>query len=265
MKGKTRLLTALLGAALTGTALGQTISYLNATYTQGYWLIANPLDAGDGKNTVGHVFGHNDAGYPSPVLPDGAVIYKFNGGAFVVNQFSIDRWDDPTMSLVPGEGAFLRIPPGQTAKVTFVGEVLQGRLVIPIPQGFSLLSSKVPQEAVLTRDVNMPADTRELGFPAVDGDTIYRWRHNAGTYSIHSWMIDQWDVPPVIDAEESFFVRKVAAVDWVREFVVKGRLEGIQPRPAQAGGDSTSRGDRRLIGLVLSQQPLVNPRVLRSD
>jgi hypothetical protein len=199
------------------------VGYVNATYGAGFWLVANPLNAGDGKNTVGMLFGHNDVGYPAPVVPDGCILYKFVNatGAYDINSFDVDQWTDPAMSLAPGDGAFLRIPPGQTAKVTFVGEVLQGNLSNPIPKGFSIKSSQVPQAAVLTKDVNMPADTLDLGFPAADGDIVYKWKNAEKVYGIYAFDVDQWSEPPIIDVAESFFVRKVAATTWTRTFNVQ--------------------------------------------
>jgi hypothetical protein len=116
------------------------------------------------------------------------------------------------MTLVPGEGAFVKIPDtSEPVTVTFVGEVMQGSLSLPLPAGFSIASSQVPQADNLDN----------LGFPAVKQDIVYKW-DGAGyaPYSVNV-ITGAWNPEvPMVEVAEAFFVKKAAAVNWDREFSV---------------------------------------------
>jgi hypothetical protein len=97
--------------------------------------------------------------------------------------------------------------------VTFVGEVPTGSLSNPIPAGFSIRSSQVPQAGRLVAD---------LGFPAAEGDTVYQFNNAANSYNSSTFDLGEW-VPagePNIKVGESFFVRKAAPATWTRTFNV---------------------------------------------
>lgn len=180
------------------------VGYVNLTLQPGFTMIANPLDAGAGNNTVGKLL---------TTVPEGTILYKWTGTTYAINSFSFGAWDVPDQSLAPGEGAFIRIPGTTAATVTFVGEVMQGTPITPavaIPQGFSMLGCQVPMEASL----------QVQEFPAVEGDIVYKWNPSAKTYSIHSFSLGEWDVAPVIAVGEGFWARKMAAVSWPRSFTV---------------------------------------------
>lgn len=207
MRTKTLLLTAAVVAAGIATSSAQVFSvnavgYVNVSVPKGFSMIANPLKAA--TNTVGALFAS---------APDGTVVYKFNSttGAYSVNGKDFGDFANPTESLNPGDGAFINNPTANAFTVTFVGEVVQGNQTNALPKGFSLKASIVPQQGQL--------DT-VLGFPAVDGDTIYRFNNASGRYTIHNFDFGAWDSPPSPAVGEAFFVKKVAAVNWVRNFSV---------------------------------------------
>jgi hypothetical protein len=210
MRTKTLLLTAALSAAGLATSMAQSVfsvnavGYVNVELPEGFSMIANPLVAAD--NTVAALFAN--AG-----LADGTVIYKFNSGtgSYDINAYDFGEFANPAMTLVPGEGAFVLIPAGGASTVTFVGEVSQGSLSHAVPAGFSIQSSEVPQSGQL--------DTI-LGFPATDGDVVYRFSNATGNYAISAFDFGDWDNAPVPAVGESFFVNKVAATDWTRSFSV---------------------------------------------
>jgi hypothetical protein len=162
-------------------------------------------------------------------LPDGTMLYKFTGATYQIATFFVvgdqSMWDPAGLTLEPGEGAFIRIPGTTPVTITFVGEVKQGTLTTPVPAGYSIKSSQVPQRALLSKDTSMPTDTLNLGFPAADGDMIYKWLPAQKKYEIDTFFVagadTLWDPQaPMIEVGESFFVRKIAAVDWVRVFNV---------------------------------------------
>ncbi len=205
MRTKTLVITAALGAAGALTSMAQVYSvnavgYINVDLCPGFSIIANQLDAGQGNNTVGKLL---------TSVPDGTVLYKFVNGAYTINSFEFGAWERPDETLAPGEAAFVKVP--STTKVTFVGEVPQGRLTTPLVAGFQLVSSQVPQSGAL--------DT-VLGFPAADGDVVYFFNCPGQSYSIFTYEFGAWDQTPSPAVGQGFFVKKAAAATWTRTFSV---------------------------------------------
>jgi len=208
MRTKTLLLlTAALGAVGLSTSMAQqvfsvnAVGFVNVDVPKGLSMIANPLVAP--TNTIAALFSS---------AADGTTIYKYNGTQFSINTFDLGEWGNPNDTLVPGEGAFIRNTSPAAFQVTFVGEVKQGALTHPVPQGLSIQSSEVPQSAKVATD---------LGFPADDGDTIYQYDNAAGAYVIHIWDLGEWsNGEPVPKVGEAFFVRKVDNKAWTRTFSV---------------------------------------------
>jgi hypothetical protein len=210
MRTKTLYLTALLGAVSIATSVAQTVysvnavGYVNVTLVPGYNLIANPLVAE--TNTVAVLF---DA------APNGTVVYKFNAttAAYVSTTKNkiTGKWNDTALSLLPGEGAFVKNVATTNVVITFVGEVMQGTLTNSLPVGYSIASSQVPQ-----------ADTLDnLSFPKVKGDAVYKFVSGAyQTFSVNK-ITGNWSPSvPSAAVAESFFVKKAVASDWTRTFSV---------------------------------------------
>jgi hypothetical protein len=200
MRTKTLLLTAVLSAAGIASSLGQVFSqnivgYVNRALPPGFSLIANPLNVVAG-NTLNNIL---------PSAPIGTILYKYDPatGTFNSSTFIAD-WN-PNLTLAPGEGAFINLAGATT--VTFVGEVMTGPLSNPIPAGFSIRSSQVPQAIKL----------EDMGFPAAIGDIVYFFR--GGTYESSTYIAAF--VPDAIPGVgEAFFVNKGAAATWTRTFTV---------------------------------------------
>jgi hypothetical protein len=221
MRTKTLLLTAALSAAGIATSMAQVYSvnavgYVNTTLFPGFTLVSNPLNNTTG-NTIQNLFGAGIQG----TVPGGLIVYHFNPDT---DQFVTAVYDDIDGAFVPpangataippGTGVFVFNPSANNVTVTFVGEVPQGAASnIQIPQGFSIKGSTVPQEATL------PA----LAFPGADGDIVYEWNPTTDQYvSAVFDGIDNAFVPaaPNIQVGEAFFVFKVAATPWNRNFSV---------------------------------------------
>ncbi|HRZ38284.1 MAG TPA: hypothetical protein P5534_18225 [Candidatus Paceibacterota bacterium] len=216
MRTKTALLTAALGLVGAATVSAQVYSvnvvgYVNSELKAGWNLIANPLDntAANG-NTVGVLFG--------TALPDGSAVYKFDNanGKYLdtVSYTSLFGWSDPALTLVPGEGAFVFVEGSAAVTITFVGDVKQGTLTTPLAAGFNMVSSQVPQAGLLVTD---------LGYVAVDGDTVYQHNRGAGykdgnTFTgLFGWSGGE----PTIGVGEAFWIQKEAAGAWNRTFSVQ--------------------------------------------
>jgi hypothetical protein len=209
MRTNTLLLAAAIGVAGASSAFAQVYSvnavgYVTLDLPSGFSIIANPLDAGAGNNTVEKLF---------TAVPTGTIIYKYGAAGYEIISFDPDLggWDPTGKVINPGEGFWIRLP--AATKVTFVGEVMQGTLSNPIPAGFSLKASQVPQAGKLQTD---------LKFPVATGDVVYKYSSPAG-YAIASFDPDLggWDpAEPTIGVGEGFWARKVAVGDWARTFSV---------------------------------------------
>jgi hypothetical protein len=215
MRTKTLLLTAVLGAAGVVTSMAQVYSvnavgYVNLDLPTGFSLIANPLN--NGGNKLSDVI---------PTAPDGTTIFKFDGTGFDADAPSyIDGFgwfqsshDVATYTLNPGEGVFISLP--SATKLTFVGEVPQGDLSNPIPAGFSIRASQVPQAGTLDA----------LSFDGVEGDTIYKWLRASQGYDPETPQyfegVGWFPEGQTVEVGESFFVfRSGAAGAWTRTFSV---------------------------------------------
>jgi hypothetical protein len=95
--------------------------------------------------------------------------------------------------------------------VTFVGDVKQGTLTTPITQGFSIVSSQVPQEGGMQT---------VLGFVPANGDTVYKWNPATQVYATLGYEFDEWSQEPVLGIAEAVFLNAVAAKSWDRTFTV---------------------------------------------
>jgi hypothetical protein len=209
MRTKTLLLTAVLGIAGAVSSSAQVYSvnavgYVNVVMPRGFSMIANPLKAADNKISA-----------LLPTAPAGATIYKFNPTTGSYNFSSFDDLDnawspDPNITLSPGDGAFITTPVQFTN--TFVGEVMTGSLTNPMPAGFSIVSSQVPQEGRV--------DT-VLGFPGIPGATIYQFNNATGGYVFNSFddLDNAWSpAVPTIKVGESFWIKLSAPANWTRTF-----------------------------------------------
>jgi hypothetical protein len=183
------------------------VGYVNTTLQPGYNLISNPLVGTD--NTVNTLF---------KGLPFGTQVYKFNGTTFKTATY--DEFDEAylpadagSQTVMPGEGVFVRNPTSTAVTVTFVGEVPQGQLDNPLPKGLSIRSSMVPQAGTAA----------ELGLQGEPGDQFFQF--NATTQSYKTSTFDEFDLDwlPALSplkVGEAFFLRKVSAGTWTRNFNV---------------------------------------------
>jgi hypothetical protein len=166
----------------------------------GFSMIAYQVHQGD--NTVGTIFVDGEA--------DGAAVFKYDpvSGTFAESVWREGAWSDPTMTLLPGEGAFFYNPTDIYLEWGFAGTVEEGQETNGIPAGLSIRSSIVRRSGRLQRDLN---------FPAVEGDIIYRHTTN-GTYLVYTYDMGSWTAEPVVNEGESFWVWKTRATNWVQTF-----------------------------------------------
>jgi hypothetical protein len=176
------------------------VGYVNMDLAQGYSMIANQLDNGAGNLVTELV---------TPAV--GTTFYKFNGSSYDQLQY-VGIWIGvPTLTLAPGEGAFVNMPSAGT--LTFTGEVLEGDLVNPVSAGYDIYSSMVPQEGTLQT---------LLGYTPAPGESVFQWNGpGAATPYTQSQFVGIW-IPsePNIKVGEAFWLNAAAAKDWARNFTV---------------------------------------------
>jgi len=224
MRTKALLLIAAFAAAGVASSVAQVYSvnavgYVNTTLSTGFNMISNPLDAGTGNNTVGKLLSNIQGG-----IPGGLKAYTFNTTTGVfntpatyvgapVNAFSPAASRDIVVD--PGNGMFV-YNPGAPVVCTFVGQVAQGDLVNPLPQGFSIKANQVPQAG----------KPDSFGLVGTAGDKIYKFNNATGVYNTPSTYVgapvNTWSpATPSIGVGEAFFMyRATSAGTWNRSFSV---------------------------------------------
>jgi len=175
------------------------IGYASTTLPPGFSMIGNPFDSV--SNSVGDLF----KGWP-----DGATLNKFDTRLFRMldNEVKFGKWSNSAERLMPGEGAIFFNPTSDYKSLNFVGDVMQGNLSVPIPAGFSVRSSLVPQAGQLHE---------ELGFPVGEGDVIHLFDRDQQQYVLYPFEDGKWkNGSPVVSICESFWVAKTEAANWIR-------------------------------------------------
>lgn len=221
MKTKALILAAAFAAAGVATSSAQVYSvnavgYVNVSLPSGFSLVANPLNAGAGNNTVAKLFSNI-----TPSVPGNSKVFVFDNatGLFKTITFSplSQTWNPPAdaaIEITPGNGVFFQNPTANALTVTFVGEVMQGALSNPLPLGFSIKANQVPQ-------AGKPDD---FGFPGSPNDKIFRFIPSTGVYNTFTFspLSQSWNPTlPSIPVGEAFYVfRATSAGTWSRTFNV---------------------------------------------
>jgi len=214
MRTKTLLIAAALSAAGAATSMAQVFSvnavgYVNKTIpAASFAMISNPLNAP--TNTVNALF---------TGVPDGFQVFIYTPGkGYTVGTFdSLSGGFLPdaagTSTVTPGGGVFVKNGGSTPVTITFVGEVPQGDLKTTLVPGLQIVSSQVPQAGT--------ADT--LGLVGADGDQLYQFGVTTQKYttSTYDGLSNAW-IPTLtpLDVGDAFFLKKVAAATWERNFSV---------------------------------------------
>ena len=156
---------------------------IGVTVPYGFSMIANPLN--NGNNIISDLM---------PAVPENVMLYKLVDGSYNINIFEFGEWSDPSMTLSPGEGAFI-FNPDYEFEVVFVGEINKESQRL-IPQGISIIS------------LPMNSDI-ESGLPVSDGDIIYQFDNATGKYIVSVFEYEEWNNVPNIKIGESFFINKM--------------------------------------------------------
>jgi hypothetical protein len=224
MRTKTLLLIAAVAAAGAATSMAQVFSvnavgYVNKTIpANGFAMVSNPLKAA--TNTIDALF----AGVPA-----GTQVYVYTPGTgYTVGTYDdLDNSFGPTvgpMTLMPGQGVFVRNAGAQPLTITFVGEVPQGTLTTSMVTGLQIVSSQVPQAGGYT-DLNFP---NKLAQGLTAGDQLFKFvvndpvPANNQKYDVATFddLDDNWDKALNFDVGEAMFISLQKPVTWTREFNV---------------------------------------------
>jgi len=153
-----------------------------------------------------------------PAVGDNDQVFKYGGG-FTAQTYNLGDGDwepDDTVSMNPGEALFFFNAQGTTETITFVGEVLQGSLTNSLPLGTKVMrSSIVPQQGLLTTDLQVPAE---------DLDTVYTYDsgYSANTYNAGDGAWEPFE--PLLNVGQGFFYLKYnggSTPQWIRNFTVQ--------------------------------------------
>ena len=180
------------------------IGYASVSLPPGFSMIGNPFASPD---TIADTF----KGWP-----DGTTLNKFDTTLFRLTENAVKqgKWTDAYEKLQNGEGAIFFNPTTDYKSASFTGEVIQGNLAMPIPAGFSVRSSLVPQAGNLVDD---------LGFPITNGDVIHLFDRERQKYVLHPYEDGKWSAgAPVVGVGEAFWVAKTEPGNWLRSFSAEG-------------------------------------------
>jgi hypothetical protein len=183
------------------------VGYANLSLPPGLSLIANPL-----------YYTNNTVAFWWPNAPDGAQVLKYipDTGDYEVSTFDgvSSTWSNPEFEIGIGQGFFFRNTSSENILQTFIGEVLQGTLVNPLPAGLSMKGSLLPQAG----SINTPHN-----IPGMDGDLIKFWvndGHGGGDYILSVFRAAEggWVPDLTLGVGQGFWIQKQEAQDWVRVF-----------------------------------------------
>jgi hypothetical protein len=183
------------------------VGYVNLRLLPGLTLIANPL-----------LYPTNTVSFWWPQAPDGAQVLKWvpDVGYEVSTYDAVaGMWSNPDFDISMGQGFFFRNTSSEPIIHTFVGEVLQGRLVNPLAAGLSLEGPLVPQAGSINTVHQIPGQPDdEIRLYVNDG-------MGGGDYINSIYTSSEGWVPDLIlGVAEGFWIQKQQPEDWVRYFWV---------------------------------------------
>lgn len=184
------------------------VGYVNLNLAPGLSLIANPL-----------LFTNNALAFWMPTAPAGAQVFKYTeGGGFAVSTFDgeLGTWSNPDLQVPIGEGFYFSNPSAQAATYTFIGEVMQGLLINPLPAGITTKGSLVPQAGSINSVHQLPGEPGdEIRLYETDGQG-----GGVETISVFDGPANGWLPDVVLGVGRGFWIRKQNPQAWARYFSV---------------------------------------------
>ena len=125
-------------------------------------------------------------------------------------------WSNPKLQIPIGTGFYFNNPSAETFPLTFVGDVLQGVLINPLPAGTSTKGALVPQAGSINSAHQIP------GQPGDEIQIYTNDQQGGGSYSVSIFDAQQnaWVPDLTLQVAQGFWIQKQYSQDWVRTFFV---------------------------------------------
>lgn len=156
-----------------------TVNRTTASHTvqlvPGWNFIANPFDKGG--NTLDQVL---------PEVPDNTILFKFDtcqqGFLGAATFLRGEGWEPASITLSPGEGAFLQVSEPSTVTLTGLRRCARQLPLCPI-QGYQVVSDQLPEAGSFATVV---------GLDAAQGTVVYTWNPAEQTWSANVFTEGDW-------------------------------------------------------------------------
>ncbi len=180
---------------------GNIYGFVGVTCSNGNTLLANQLI--NSNATVTNLFSG---------APTGAYLFKWNETNQVYYAYTTNTgssWSDNSVTLNPGEAAFLYNPNTNSWRVTFTGEVPEGKLSNRLPAATAARSSLFVQPGLLATALSLPTATNL---------SITVWKYNGTGLVPYTYDPDfaSWDVEPTVGVGEGFLVNYNISTNWIQ-------------------------------------------------
>jgi len=239
MRTKTILLSALLGALGSVSAMAQTnvyslnaVGYINATLEPGYTILSCPLIASP-DNTIATLLNNTNAQYQSGLKK--AEVFQFTGGGYSAEDTAgaanaPSGWQaGGVITINPGQAVFFYNPTSSNMFATFVGTVPTGSLTNTLSPGYNLVGSIVPATGdIVTNSIMNFTNAQRLDYVYTFDSDINPATSAQFGYSeqdVFSPAAGGWTTgdPTITNVYEGFFYHVNSAtvpINWVENFSV---------------------------------------------
>jgi hypothetical protein len=231
MRTKTVLLSALVGAIGTVSALAQTnvyslnaVGYINVTMYPGYNIITCPLVASP-DNTIGTLLNNTNGQYQAGAR-NPAQVFAYVNGAYTSDTASSattpSGWGGGgTITMNPGQAIFFFNPASSNMSATFVGTVPTGSMTNALLPGYNLVGSIVPVSGdIVTNTISTFTNGQNSGRSS---DVLFTYTAGVG-YSQNTFTAGAWSAgdPTLTNTSEGFFFFNALATtnNWVENYSV---------------------------------------------
>ena len=187
-----------------GLSSAKTIGYASIILAPGFTMVGNPLVRA--QDSLPELFKE---------MPEGTIVSKFDSRFHSLreNVLKGGKWTNSDERIGFGEGAIVFNPSPDYKVLTFVGEANLDGVSIPVPAGFSIQTSTVPEPGALYPD---------LRFPISDEDVIHLFDRDQQKYVLYPYNNGTWSAgPPIVGVAESFWVAKRAPGNWNHDLTVR--------------------------------------------
>jgi hypothetical protein len=189
------------------------VGYVNAVVaTNGFTLMANPLDDGKGNNLTNLV--------PS-TLPTASSVYVWDkvGVKYITaNKKSTGAWST-NLAILPGTGYFIKHTNTIVYTNTYVGALpgpIPGSITNNITAGFNLVGSSYPIASGFT---NMGSNTMNFAAGLPTGSTVYTWDSSGNKYvTANKKSTGAWSTNVFVNVGTGFFIKNPSntTVQWIQ-------------------------------------------------